>query len=376
MKVRYRLSERAAREAKADGGLHEIRKFHKVSYLINPEKLWLTSSKGYEAFDSRMSTIKDIINALSNPSVKMIGIYGMGGIGKTILVKEVARQVKGDKLFDEVDFVDVSQISDIKKMQGKIADELGLLLCEESESGRARRLYARMKEEKKILVILDDIWARLDLETLGIPLGDEHKGCKVLLTSRSRDVSSREMDSEINFLVGILKQEESWSLFQKMVAEGDFIGNRDLQSLAVDIAKECAGLPIAIVTRAKALRKENLFEWKNALLELKWPSSRNFRGVQAVACSTIELSFNFLKGEDLKSNFPLCSLMGCTYNTSMLDLLKYGMGMGLFKDVSTMEEARYRACTLVHKLKDVLCCLMVKPVKGLLCTRDSKMLND
>lgn len=145
MKVWYRISEKAARETKADGGLHEIGKFHKVSYLINPEKLWLTSSKGYEAFDSRMSTIKDVINALSNPSVKMIGIYGMGGIGKTILVKEVARQVKGDKPFDEVDFVDVSQIPDIKKMQGKIADELGLLLCEESESGRARRLYARMK---------------------------------------------------------------------------------------------------------------------------------------------------------------------------------------------------------------------------------------
>ncbi|GAY58764.1 hypothetical protein CUMW_189420 [Citrus unshiu] len=351
LKVQYQLSEKAAREAKPVAGLHETGKFHKVSYHINPEKIWLTLSKGYQAFDSRISTFKDITNALSNPSVDMIGICGMGGIGKTMLVKEIARQVKGHKLFDEVVFVDVPQIPDIKKMQGQIADELGLFLCEESESGRARRLYARMKEEKKILVILDDIWARLDLETLGIPLGDEHKGCKVLLTSRSRGVLSREMDSEINFLVGILSQEESWSLFQKMVAEGDCIRNHDLQSLAVAIAKECAGLPIAIVTIAKALREENLFEWKNALLELKRPSWRNFSGVQAAACSTIELSFNFLTGEDLKSTLLLCSLMGYTYHASMLDLLKYGMGMGLFKDVNTMEEARDRACPLVHKLK-------------------------
>jgi putative protein kinase ArgK-like GTPase of G3E family len=32
----------------------------------------------------------------------MIGLYGMGGVGKTTLVKEVGRRAKESKLFDEV----------------------------------------------------------------------------------------------------------------------------------------------------------------------------------------------------------------------------------------------------------------------------------
>ncbi|PPD91115.1 hypothetical protein GOBAR_DD11937 [Gossypium barbadense] len=89
--------------------------------------------------------------------------------------------------------------------------------------GKAFRLLERMKE-KRILVVLDDIWEKLDIEEVGIPLGDEHKGCKLLLTSR-----------ELNKMAG----------------------NCDER------------LPIAIATVAGALRNKRLFEWKNALRELE-----------------------------------------------------------------------------------------------------------
>lgn len=78
-------------------------------------------------------------------------------------------------------------------------------------------------------------------------------------------------------LVGTLNEEESLNLFQKMV--GGSITSYDLQIFAVDIVKECASLPVAIVRLARALREENLFEWKNALLELRRLSSRNFIGM-------------------------------------------------------------------------------------------------
>lgn len=73
--------------------------------------------KSYEVFESRKSTLNDVLNALNNPNVNMIGVYGMAGVGKTMLVKEVARLAKKGKLFDEVVFAEVLQISDIKKIQ-------------------------------------------------------------------------------------------------------------------------------------------------------------------------------------------------------------------------------------------------------------------
>ncbi|XP_024039407.1 probable disease resistance protein At1g62630 [Citrus clementina] len=126
----------------------------------------------------------------------------MGGIGKTTLVKEFARQASEEKLFDQVVFSEVSQTPDIKKIHGEIAEKLGLEFSEEAESRRASRLYERLKKEKMILVILDNIWKYLDLETVGIPFGDDHRGCKLLLTARDCNVLLS-MGSENNFLTGV-----------------------------------------------------------------------------------------------------------------------------------------------------------------------------
>ncbi|KAH9754876.1 Disease resistance protein [Citrus sinensis] len=336
LNTRYQVSKKAAREVKAAAELlQQEGRFDKVSYRTVPEDVWLTSIKGYEAFESRMSTLNDVINALKNPDVHMIGAYGMAGVGKTMLVKEVARQAKADKLFDEVVYAEVSQRPDVKKIQGQIADKLGLKFYEESESGRARKLCERLRKEKKILVILDDIWTNLDLENVGIPFGD--RGCRVLMTARSQDVLSSKMDCQNNFLIGVLNESEAWDLFKKLV--GDKIENNDLKSLAMNIVKACRGLPIAIDTIARALRNKNTFEWKSALRELTRPSSGSFSGVAAEAYKTSELSYNHLE---------------------VLYLLSYGMGLGLFKGTHTMEEARYRALTLVNKLKNS-CLLLDDP---------------
>ena len=59
---------------------------------------------------------------------------------------------------------------------------------EESEQRKARRLYERLKNEENFLLILDDVWMRIDLDTLGVPRPEVHKGCKIILTSRLMEV--------------------------------------------------------------------------------------------------------------------------------------------------------------------------------------------
>lgn len=66
-----------------------------------------------------------------------------------------------------------------------------------------------MKKGKKIHIILDDICESLDLKAIGIRLGDENNGCKVLLTVRSRDVLSCMMDSHQIFLAHLLDGKEA-----------------------------------------------------------------------------------------------------------------------------------------------------------------------
>ncbi|KAH9754134.1 Importin subunit alpha-2 [Citrus sinensis] len=346
LKTRPRLSEEAERQKEAAVKVLDARPVNSISYSIIPEDTLLMPNKDFEAFESRTSILNEIIDALKNPNVNMLLIYGMGGIGKTTLAKEVARKAECDKLFDQVVFSEVSESRDVRKIQGEIADKLGLKFDEESESGRARRLYDRLKKEKRILVILDNIWENLDLLDVGIPHGDDHMGCKVLFTARSEEVLSGEMESRKNFPVGFLKEDEAWSLFTKMA--GDYVEGNELKEVARDVAKECAGLPVSIVTVARALRSKSIREWKDALEQLRRPSSSNFKDVQPAAYKAIELSYNKLKRDDLKNIFLL---IGYTAISSIHDLLMCGMGLGLFQGVNKIEVARNRVHTLVRTLK-------------------------
>ncbi|XP_024039424.1 disease resistance protein At4g27190 [Citrus clementina] len=355
LKSGYQLSKEAETKVKAIVELkEEAGKFDdRISYRTIPEDIWLKSHKGCEAFESRLSTLKAIQNALIDVDVSIIGVYGMGGIGKTTLVKEFARRAIEDKLYDMVAFSEVTQSPDIKKIQEEIAETLGLQLSEEAESRRASRLYERLKNEKKILVILDNIWKPLDLGTIGIPFGVEHRGCKLLFTTRDLDVLLR-MESEKNFSIGILNEQEAWRLFKIMA--GDYVENRELESTATSVAKACGGLPIALTTVAKALRKKELPVWKNALQELQTPSEASFdEGVPAEAYSTIELSYKYLRGEQLKKTFLLCSLIT---PAPIMDLFKYSMGLGVFKSVHKLEDAHNKLDAWVHQLRDS--CLLLE----------------
>ncbi|GKV43158.1 hypothetical protein SLEP1_g50489 [Rubroshorea leprosula] len=329
-----------------------------VAYNIPPPQKTSTAPvKGFEDFGSRMSILDHIMEALKGSAVDKIGVHGMPGVGKTMLAKEVARRAEEAQLFDEIVIASVMKNPDLKRIQAEIADKLELQLHGETEFGRANQLKAYLKKKKKILVILDDIWTRLDLDELGIPYeetkneasskGEEQMQCKILFTSRFLNVLSCDVHTHQNFEVGRLQDDEAWELLKKTV--GDEILKSDLRLTATEIAKECAGLPLAIQTLGKALKTKGSYEWRDALRQLKKPSPENFMGISANVYSAIELSYKHLEGEELKQTFLLCSLL--KQNTSLEDLLKYGIGLGLFHNINTTGEARDRVLTLVSKLK-------------------------
>lgn len=75
--------------------------------------------------------------------VNMVRVYGMGGMGKNTLVKEVAIQAMKNKLFNKMVIATVTQNQDIMKARGQIADQIGLTFDEESELGIASRLRGK-----------------------------------------------------------------------------------------------------------------------------------------------------------------------------------------------------------------------------------------
>ena len=89
---RYQLGREAYKKAQVIVGIQKDRNFPDgISYSVPPRS---ATFKGYECFQSRDSTLNDIMDALRDDKTKMIGVCGMGGLGKTMLVKQVAQQAK------------------------------------------------------------------------------------------------------------------------------------------------------------------------------------------------------------------------------------------------------------------------------------------
>ncbi|KAK8508820.1 hypothetical protein V6N12_034922 [Hibiscus sabdariffa] len=349
IKSRYRLSRRAEKDVITFDVLINECQFDHVGYRDVPEAIVHTN---FETFKSREKLFNDIMESLKVSTTRMIGVYGMPGVGKTSLVKEVHRQLQEVKLFNSVIMTVVSPSPDVTKIQDQIAESLGLKL-EESGLVRARRLCERLMNENKVLIILDDIWKELDLEEVGIPFGSQHKGCRILMTSRDKHVLCNVMGATETFVVGDLDEEEAWEFFKKMA--GDCVESADVRPTAIEVANKCAGLPLAIATVARALRNKSVHAWRDALRQLQKPYSGNSREISAEVYSAIELSIKHLPSEDLKHTFLLCSLL--RRNNRVEDLLRYAIGLGLINGVDTLEGGRDRLLTMLSTLKEA--CLLL-----------------
>uniref|UniRef100_A0A2C9WIT6 AAA+ ATPase domain-containing protein n=1 Tax=Manihot esculenta TaxID=3983 RepID=A0A2C9WIT6_MANES len=327
-----------------------------ISFRPPLQQIVAPSVYAREGLNSRELFLEKVMDALLDPDLTMIGLYGLGGVGKTTLAKQVHRKALEEKLFDVVAIVAVGQTPELRRIQSEVGDILGLKFEGEEIPGRANRLYERLKKElekekkelekekKKVLIILDDIWKQLDLNAVGIPFGDDFKGCKMFLTSRNQDVLSREMGTQKEFRLDVLQDEEAWSLFEMTVSSAK---NSKLPPIAAEVAKKCAGLPLLLLIMATDLRNREAYAWSNKLKQL---SEFDNAEINSKVHAVLESSYYNLCGNEVKSLFLLCGLIGQS-NIQIQSLLKYIMGLSLFKNISTVEEARNKLRDLIDTLK-------------------------
>ncbi|XP_048135739.1 putative disease resistance protein RGA3 [Rhodamnia argentea] len=310
-----------------------------------------TAIKDDGVFKSRAQIIRDIMDALANNSNNVVGVYGMGGVGKSTLLVDAERRIREEKLFDLVAKADVSENPDIKRIQGEIAHSLGLdIKNEEYINVRAERLHTRLeneeREKKKVLIILDNLWKGLDLRSVGIPCGHDNKviGCKLLLTSRNRDVLRREMGCDRDFLLGELQEEEAKELLERIV--GDKVHVDEFKPLADEALHKCAGVPFLILAIAKRFKDAGLSEWKDTLKRIEMSKDK---GINDVINKMLQLSYDDLD-EEVKLTLRLCVVYGVS-EPSLENLVRYGVGLGLYAEYSSIEEARNRLSSIIRTLQ-------------------------
>ncbi|KAF3434066.1 hypothetical protein FNV43_RR25169 [Rhamnella rubrinervis] len=269
----------------------------------------------------------------------IVSVVGMGGLGKTTLAKKVHNDVK--QHFDCCAWVFISQqyvprdvLIDILIQVGtpyekknvernKYGREVLEELKNERETLNALKehelinLLKNRLEQKKYLVVLDDIWRVDAWDRINGAFPHGKRGSKLLFTTRNMEVATSADRLSSPIIPPFLKDDESWELLRRKAFPKDIVGHGEkdcspeFENLGREMVKKCGGLPLAVVVLGGLLKTKNsLDEWKvvhrNVNAHLKKPQSRQqYGGVHDIlALSYYDLPYTLKPCFLYLGNFP------------------------------------------------------------------------
>ncbi|KAK6162892.1 hypothetical protein DH2020_002733 [Rehmannia glutinosa] len=205
--------------------------------------------------------------------LKVVAVAGMGGLGKTTLVKKVYDDSVVKKYFHNHAWITVSQSFNLEELLKdtihQLFDQMKMPVPQEMSTMNGNRLKATIKDflrQRRYLLVFDDVWSIQAWEAIKYALPNEDQGSRVILTTRLMDVASScsvETDGYV-YQLNPLSEEESWILFCQKAFNRNSCPNH-LIDICENILRRCGGLPLAIVAISGVLstKKEmNIDEWK------------------------------------------------------------------------------------------------------------------
>ena len=148
---------------------------------------------------------------------RVASICGMGGLGKTTLAKMVYNHKKIREHFDYCTWSYISQQCQRRSVWEEIL--INVEKMDENQKWTDAKIVEKLREvlcEKKVLVILDDIWHIETWNFLRDAFPVKNTRSKILLTSRNKEVSLHVDAGGFLHELPCLNKERSWELLQKI----------------------------------------------------------------------------------------------------------------------------------------------------------------
>ncbi|XP_062110768.1 uncharacterized protein LOC133822445 [Humulus lupulus] len=237
--------------------------------------------------DSRIDKMISYLELGRSNDVLTLGIWGMGGIGKTTLAQEIMSKIKGH--FESSCFVrNVREESEkhngLYQLQKDLYNCLLGYSCDDFSSVGDRLRY------KKVLIILDDVDQLKQIETLVRNCDEQHEwfgpGSRIIVTTRNAHLLKRFGENNI-YEVDKLDEEEALQLFSRKAFRMDHPtdGYKDKTN---EVVKYANGLPLALEVLGSFLYGRNIDAWSSTLERLKQHPNEDIVG-------PLQVSFDGLK---------------------------------------------------------------------------------
>ncbi|KAK6251560.1 NB-ARC - like 10 [Theobroma cacao] len=283
-----------------------------------------------------------------NSGRKVISVVGMGGSGKTTLVKQVYDNANVKKHFDVHVWVTISRPFKIEELLRNMVRQLfdairkpvPKRVNDMNSVHDLKRVVKDFLQRRRYLIVLDDVWHMNEWDVVNYALANNDRGSRVLLTTRNSGVASTScIESEDKvFNLEPLPPDESWILFCKKCFRQEPCPP-ELEKHSRRILEKCEGLPLAIVAIGGVLatKRRTIAEWETVYLSLGAEIEDNSRLMNFK--EVLLLSFNDLPYH-LKSCFLYLSIFPENHLIESMRLIRLWIAEGFVevKEGKTQEE--------------------------------------
>ncbi|XP_068639631.1 disease resistance protein RGA2-like [Aristolochia californica] len=250
--------------------------------------------------------IKELLmsnESISEKHFSVIPIVGLGGLGKTTFARLVYNNEEVKQHFEVKGWVCASDRFEGRRVTKEIVESIAGKKCDVIHPENCLK---NLIEGKKFFIVIDDVWddSHKYWDDFRIPFTYGDKGSKLIVTTRSKKVSSLMGTYDPFHLVGF-PDEDCFKLFlRKAFVNGDEERYPNLVGIGKRIVKKCGGVPLAINTLGGLLtftRNEN--EWDGVLESSFWKLPQNENSI----LPALRLSYHHLPPK-VKPCFAFCSL--------------------------------------------------------------------
>lgn len=262
--------------------------------------------EGLIGLDARIERIKSLL-CIGLPNIQIMGIWGMGGIGKTTIAGVLFNQIS--RKFESKCFMaNVREESEKGGGLVHLRDRLLSQILDESIRIETPYIPHYIRERlqcMKVFIVLDDVNKFRQLEYLAGGLDRFGLGSRIIVTSRDKQVLEKYGVDHI-YEVEELNNIEALELFCKYAFRQNH-HPQDLMVISGRVVDYARGNPLAIKVLASFFHRKSKLDWEIALQNLKQISGPEILAVLKISYDELNWEAKnlfldiacFFKGEDI-----------------------------------------------------------------------------